>query len=171
MGRARAEGGRKERGGGAAPRAGARAATSATNGRRRLRGGAEHASAAAALNVSRGAAWRERMVGSSRTLLRKGDVSAQSRWRGARDAGGSVLDMSASSAHAEGLRAPKYGDGIGGLRCCEPQNIAGACCGVSGRSGQRGCHLGLTGCRDCETGTRFQGQDLGVLLVWELLQP
>ena len=112
MGRARAEGGRKERGGGAAPRAGARAATSAMNGRRWLRGGAAHASAAAALNVSRGAAWRERMVESSRSLLRKGDVSAQSLWRRARDAGGSVLDISASSTRTAELRVPKCGNSI-----------------------------------------------------------
>jgi hypothetical protein len=79
MGRARAEGGRKLSGVGAAPRAGARAAISETKGRRSLRLGAAHASAAADLNVSRGrAARRDMREGSSRSLGREGSVSAQS---------------------------------------------------------------------------------------------
>lgn len=88
MGRARAEGGRKLRGEGAAPRAGARAAISETKGRRSLRLGAAHASAAADLNVSRGrAARRDMREGSSRSLGREGSVSAQSLWKRVREVG------------------------------------------------------------------------------------
>jgi hypothetical protein len=87
------------RGVGAAPRAGARAAISETKGRRSLRLGAAHASAAADLNVSRGrAARRDMREGSSRSLGREESVSAQSLWKRAREGGIRGLDIFVADA-------------------------------------------------------------------------